>query len=142
MQALKSQKVRARRIVRMSLGFSGFSAPDGSLVLQAVRPAGATVSKPRVVKVTASAERVEAPKQVAVAIAAAALLGLSNVDAAQADIAGLTPCSDSKAYAKRLKNEVKGLNKRLKQVRSPVLVTGGLDLRICHRVECIDPLSA
>uniref|UniRef100_UPI003003A6C0 Photosystem I reaction center subunit III PsaF n=1 Tax=Coelastrella TaxID=75800 RepID=UPI003003A6C0 len=30
------------------------------------------------------------------------------------DIAGLTPCSESAAYAKRLKNEVKGLNKRLK----------------------------
>nr|6ZZX_F Chain F, PSI-F [Chlorella ohadii]6ZZY_F Chain F, PSI-F [Chlorella ohadii] len=30
------------------------------------------------------------------------------------DVAGLTPCSESKAFAKRKKNEVKALNKRLK----------------------------
>jgi photosystem I subunit 3 len=50
----------------------------------------------------------------AAAALAAVVLPFSQVDAAKADIAGLTPCSESKAYAKRLKNEVKGLNKRLK----------------------------
>ncbi|WIA11507.1 hypothetical protein OEZ85_011620 [Tetradesmus obliquus] len=55
--------------------------------------------------------------QVSKAVAAAALatvLAFGQADAAKADISGLTPCSESKAYAKRLKNEVKGLNKRLK----------------------------
>ena len=33
---------------------------------------------------------------------------------AHADVAGLTPCKDSPAFAKRLKQTVKGLNKRLK----------------------------
>lgn len=53
------------------------------------------------------------------AVAAAALatvLAFGQADAAKADISGLTPCSESKAYAKRLKNEVKALNKRLKNV--------------------------
>ena len=31
--------------------------------------------------------------------------------------AGLTPCKKNAAFAKRLKNEVKGLEKRLKKVR-------------------------
>jgi photosystem I subunit 3 len=56
-------------------------------------------------------------QQVSKAIAAAALaavVGFGQADAAKADISGLTPCSESKAYAKRLKNEVKALNKRLK----------------------------
>ncbi|KAF6264962.1 chloroplast photosystem I reaction center subunit III [Scenedesmus sp. NREL 46B-D3] len=55
--------------------------------------------------------------QVSKAVAAAALatvLAFGQADAAKADISGLTPCSESKAYAKRLKNEVKALNKRLK----------------------------
>lgn len=58
-------------------------------------------------------------QQVSKAIAAAALaavIGFGQADAAKADISGLTPCSESKAYAKRLKNEVKALNKRLKNV--------------------------
>jgi photosystem I subunit III len=61
----------------------------------------------------------ESQKQVGTAIAAAALaaaVGFGSVDAAYADVAGLTPCSESKAFAKREKNEVKALNKRLKQV--------------------------
>ncbi len=83
------------------------------------------------------------------AIAAAALatvVGFGSVDAAYADIAGLTPCASlltavlllltrvwigiaagarsivvslrrSKAYDKRLKNELKDLGRRLKKVR-------------------------
>lgn len=65
----------------------------------------------------ASAPREQAPSAAAVAAAAALSLAVSfgGAEAARADIAGLTPCSESKAYARRLKNEVKGLNKRLKQ---------------------------
>lgn len=65
-----------------------------------------------------SAQKDEA-QQLSKALAAAALaavVGFGQADAAKADIAGLTPCSESKQYAKRLKNEVKALNKRLKQV--------------------------
>jgi len=51
----------------------------------------------------------------AAAAALAIAFGFGQVDAAYADVAGLTPCSQSKAFAKRKKNEVKGLNKRLKQ---------------------------
>jgi hypothetical protein len=64
--------------------------------------------------VKASNDSNVAAKVAAAAVASVALFG--QVQAAQADIAGLTPCSESKAYAKRLKNEVKGLNKRLKGV--------------------------
>jgi len=61
----------------------------------------------------------EAPK-VGTALAAAALaaaLSLGSVQAAHADIAGLTPCSESKGFAKRQKKEITSLQKRLKQVR-------------------------
>jgi len=64
--------------------------------------------------VSCSAQK-EAGKQVATAAAALALtFGFGAVDAAYADVAGLTPCSESKAFAKRKKNEVKALQKRLK----------------------------
>lgn len=81
--------------------------------------AKAPVAKPagrRAVRVVCQAEQQSGPS-VGAAVAAAVLagvVGFGSVDAAKADIAGLTPCSESKAYAKRLKNEVKGLNKRLK----------------------------
>lgn len=48
------------------------------------------------------------------AAAIAAAVSFGSVEAAKADIAGLTPCSESKAYAKRLKQEVKSLEKRKK----------------------------
>eukprot|EP00890_Picochlorum_soloecismus_P000612 jgi/Picsp_1/1551/NSC_05029-R1_photosystem i subunit chloroplast precursor len=69
-------------------------------------------------RVVCSAEKKEVVSQMGKAAAAAALslaFGFSSVDAAFADVAGLTPCADSKAFAKRKKQEVKGLNKRLKQ---------------------------
>ena len=44
--------------------------------------------------------------QGAAAAAVATALTLGAVEPAKADIAGLTPCSESKAYQKRLKNEV------------------------------------
>lgn len=66
--------------------------------------------------VVARAQPVEATKQVSTALVAAAVasvVSLSAVDAAYADIAGLTPCSESKAYAKVQKKEIKNLEKRL-----------------------------
>lgn len=68
-------------------------------------------------KVSCSAERNEVGPKVGSAAAAAALamaFTFGSVDVAFADVAGLTPCSESKAFAKRKKNEVKGLTKRLK----------------------------
>lgn len=57
-----------------------------------------------------------APALAAAALAAAVTLG--QVDAAQADVSGLTPCKESKQFAKRQKNELKALDKRLKLVGS------------------------
>jgi len=51
----------------------------------------------------------------AAAAALALVVGLGNVQPAAADIAGLTPCSQSKAFAKLEKKEVKTLEKRLKK---------------------------
>ena len=73
---------------------------------------GTTARKAVVVK--ASTKETVAQQVAVAALASVALL--APVEAAKADIAGLTPCSESKAYQKRLKNEVKGLQKRLKQV--------------------------
>jgi len=73
-----------------------------------------TVSARRVAKVTCSAQPQQATKAIAAA-ALAAVVGFGTVDAAFADVAGLTPCADSKAYAKVQKKEVKGLEKRLKK---------------------------
>ena len=57
------------------------------------------------------------------AAALAAVMGFSSVQEADADVSGLTPCSESKGYAKRQKNEVKGLQKRLKQVQTSNRIT-------------------
>ena len=53
------------------------------------------------------------------AVALASALTLGAVDAAQADISGLEPCSTSKAFNKTRKSEIKKLEKRKKLVRSP-----------------------
>lgn len=60
--------------------------------------------------VSCSAESSEARKQLSTGVAAAALaltFGFGAVDAAYADVAGLTPCSESKAFAKLKKKEVR-----------------------------------
>lgn len=49
------------------------------------------------------------------AAALAAVLSFGAVEQAKADVSGLTPCSQSKGFQKRQKNEIKGLQKRLKQ---------------------------
>lgn len=66
------------------------------------------------------AQKAEVAKQAGTAAAAAALasvISLTTVDAAYADVAGLTKCSESKAFEKTRKNEVKKLEKRKKLVR-------------------------
>jgi photosystem I subunit III len=67
----------------------------------------------------ARAQKAEVAKQAGTALAAAALasvVSLSAVDAAYADVAGLTPCSESKGFAKTQKNQIKKLEKRMKLV--------------------------
>lgn len=72
---------------------------------------------PRAVRtVSCSAQKDETAKNVAGTVAAAALAAVVSfgvVDAAYADISGLTPCSESKAYEKRKKKEIQGLEKRM-----------------------------
>ncbi|KAL4534634.1 hypothetical protein Ndes2526B_g05568 [Nannochloris sp. 'desiccata'] len=97
--------------MQMQLQRSSFTSTLRVNGAQAKRPVAAA-------RVVCSAENKDASKQLGTAAAAAALaltFGLTAVDAAYADVAGLTPCSESKAFAKRKKNEVKALNKRLKQ---------------------------
>lgn len=71
----------------------------------------------------ARTSQVDVSKAVAAA-ALAAVIGFGQVDAAKADISGLTPCSESKVYQKRLKNELKALNKRLRNVRGATHALG------------------
>ena len=72
----------------------------------------------RSVSCSAQAQESSKPLQtVLAATALAAALGFGSVDAARADISGLTPCAESKSFAKRQKTEVKVLQKRLKNVR-------------------------
>eukprot|EP00238_Polyblepharides_amylifera_P000303 CAMPEP_0196572596 /NCGR_PEP_ID=MMETSP1081-20130531/2605_1 /TAXON_ID=36882 /ORGANISM="Pyramimonas amylifera, Strain CCMP720" /LENGTH=231 /DNA_ID=CAMNT_0041889959 /DNA_START=158 /DNA_END=853 /DNA_ORIENTATION=+ len=70
-------------------------------------------------KIVAKAEQSKEVKlnKLATTLAAAAVVAsvpFAMPQDAFADVAGLTPCKDSKAFAKRLKNEVKTLNRRLK----------------------------
>jgi len=68
--------------------------------------------------VSCSAQQQQSPAVGAIAAAAlAAAMTFGQVDAALADVSGLTPCSESKQFAKREKNELKSLDKRLKNVR-------------------------
>lgn len=74
-------------------------------------------------RVVCQAQKQEPAKQIGSVFAATALaaaLSVTVVDAAKADVAGLTPCGQSKPYQKRQKNEVKALQKRLKQVQKPL----------------------
>ncbi len=82
----------------------------------AARPMKASCQRRTIV---CQAQKQEAVKQASTAMAAAALaavVGFGDVQPAAADIAGLTPCSDSKAFAKLQKKELKNLEKRLKKV--------------------------
>ena len=66
--------------------------------------------------VTCSAQPARDAGKAIAAAALAAAVSLGSVQAAHADIAGLTPCSQSKPFAKRQKGEVKALQKRLSKV--------------------------
>lgn len=66
--------------------------------------------------VTCSVQPVRDAGKAIAAAALAAAVSLGSVQAAHADIAGLTPCSQSKPFAKRQKGEVKALQKRLSKV--------------------------
>ena len=67
----------------------------------------AAAARAPVARVVSCSAQQEAGKQVATAAAALALtFGFGAVDAAYADVAGLTPCSESKAFAKLKKKEV------------------------------------
>ena len=72
----------------------------------------------RVARPVSCSAQQQSPAVGAIAAAAlAAAVSFGQVDAAFADVAGLTPCSESKQFAKREKNELKALDKRLKNVR-------------------------
>lgn len=93
--------------------------------VQAPSTAAASRAAPRRAVVCAAARTSQVDVSKAVAAAAlAAVIGFGQVDAAKADISGLTPCSESKAYQKRLKNELKALNKRLRNVRGATHAPG------------------
>ncbi|KAL6771994.1 PSAF1 [Auxenochlorella protothecoides x Auxenochlorella symbiontica] len=85
---------------------------SGARTLNAPQQTRAKVAKP-VISCSALPSR-QACVGPAAAAALALALGLGAVEPAQADVAGLTPCSQSKAFAKREKNEIKNLNRRLK----------------------------
>lgn len=91
--------------------------------------------RPQVLRAVSCSAEVQAPEQKMAKAAAAAALALAisvtGVEAAKADVAGLTPCAESKAFAKRKKQEVKALEKRLKNVRGGLLCNG-----LCTERQC------
>ncbi len=98
---------------------NSYAPPDRRTQASIVQPRAASRTTLRAVRVSCSVQPQEAGKQVGTAAAAAALaavLSLGSVEPAYADISGLTPCAESKAFAKVKKNEIKGLQKRLKLV--------------------------
>ena len=81
------------------------------------------VARRNVARAASCSAEERAPIGKAVAAAAlAAALAFGSVEAAKADISGLTPCSESKGFAKRQKNELKALEKRLKKVSAGLVV--------------------
>lgn len=92
-----------------------------------------------------SSEQTDSPKigQLVSAAALAVALSFGTVQAAHADISGLTPCSESKGFNKRQKQEVKALKKRLAKVSSrsahrppyPVARVPGWTLRVGVRLQ-------
>lgn len=107
-----------RTLERWHLTISSRNYVRRSTFAPSLRVASSQTKRPvAAARVVCSAERQEISKHLATAAATAAMavaFSFGTVDAAFADVAGLTPCSESKAFAKRQKNEVKALNKRLK----------------------------
>ena len=94
------------RIVAQETAFKGqaLRAPAARAPMRVARP------------VACSAQQQKPAAGAIAAVALAAALTVGQVDSAYADVAGLTPCSESKGFAKRQKNELKALDKRLKNV--------------------------
>ncbi len=93
--------------------------PSKRLLSEAlVKPLRAVpVARRNVARAASCSAEERAPVGKAVAAAAlAAALAFGSVEAAKADISGLTPCSESKQFQKRQKSELKTLDKRLKKV--------------------------
>eukprot|EP00803_Ostreobium_quekettii_P011066 evm.model.scf_76.18 EVM.evm.TU.scf_76.18 scf_76:142442-144746(+) len=79
-------------------------APQASKASRVARP------------VTCSAQKDDSAKAIAGTVAAAALAAVVSfgaVDAAYADISGLTPCAESKAFQRRKAKQISGLEKRM-----------------------------
>jgi photosystem I subunit 3 len=90
------------------------SAFLGNKELTSVRTTRASVFVSNVnrARTVCSAEKSVGKAATALAVAAAVLVSTPQI--ASADVAGLTPCKDSKAFAKREKKEVSKLQSRLK----------------------------
>ena len=113
---------------------------------QPVRAPSARATSMRVARpmVSCSAQQ-QSPAVGAIAAAAlAAAVTFGQVDAAFADVSGLTPCSESKQFAKREKNELKALDKRLKNVRCPTVTRSlrSVVVRIEFTTYCPDDLRS
>ncbi|CAL5225427.1 g8243 [Coccomyxa viridis] len=96
----------------------GAKAPQQEVAFRgSIKPLRAVpVARRNVARAASCSAEERAPIGKAVAAAAlAAALAFGSVEAAKADISGLTPCSESKGFAKRQKNELKALEKRLKK---------------------------
>lgn len=100
---------------------SALKAPVKSLSSKAaVSDARAVCSVSASARTVCSAEKntvAEKAGKAAAAVALAAVVSTSSLAIAQeafADVAGLTPCKESKAFAKRKKQEIKKLEQRLK----------------------------
>ena len=105
---------------------NGMQAPQQEVAFRgSVKPLRAVpVVRRNVARAASCSAEERAPLQLGKAVAAAALaaaMTFGSVDAAKADISGLTPCSESKQFAKRQKNEVKALTKRLGKVSIDII---------------------
>ena len=95
--------------------------------------------------VVASADVRQAAGKLGAALALAAVVSFGAADLAEAKTvqpyAGLTPCAGNKAFEKREKNEIKGLTKRLKQVRERTTHTQRACALAVHSARCRPPGS-
>lgn len=111
-------------------------APQQEIAFRgSVKPLRAVpVARVNVARAASCSAEERAPLQLGKAVAAAALaaaLAFGSVDAAKADISGLTPCRESKQFQKRQKGEVKTLTKRLAKVRPTSTLHAGTNFELC-----------
>lgn len=90
------------------------SAFLGTKELSSVRTTRASVFVSNVNRARTVCSAEKSVGKAATAIALAAAIAVATPEIASADVAGLTPCKDSKAFAKREKKEVTKLQNRLK----------------------------